>query len=62
MFHDLILPVIGIALATTVACYLIGISPIMEPIKGWIWWGVLALGICWIVFVYVLPLFGVHVN
>lgn len=61
-FTTLILPVVGIALATTVVCYLITISPLIEPFKSWIYWGVLALGICWIVFGYVLPLFGVRVN
>lgn len=59
MFAVLI-PIIGIALATTIIAYLISISPIMEPFKAWIWWAVVAIGVLWILIYYVLPLFGVH--
>jgi len=59
---SIILPILGIAIATTIICYLILKSPLMEPFKQWLWWGVLALGVLWITFDYVLPLFGVHVR
>lgn len=65
MLHDVLLPIIGIAIATTIICFLVGHpkSPIMEPFKSWIWWGVLAVGVCWIVFGYVLPdFFGVRIS
>lgn len=57
----IVLPIIGIALATTVVAYLVSISPLVEPIKGWIWWGVIVIGVIWIL-KYVLPLFGVSLT
>ena len=63
MFREIILPVIGIIIAVTVGCYLVGHpkAPFVEPLKGWLWWAILAIGICWILFGYVLPFFGVRV-
>jgi hypothetical protein len=58
MFQSVILPCIGIAIATTVICYIIKASPLMEPFKTWGFWGVLAIGLLWAL-TYVLPLFNV---
>lgn len=56
----ILIPIVGIALATTIIAYLVSISPIMSPFKDWIWWGVVAIGVLWILIYYVLPLFGVN--
>lgn len=60
MFSVLI-PIVGIALATGIIAYVVKISPLIEPFKSWIWWGVLAIGILWALSL-VLPLFGVSVS
>jgi len=55
---DILIPIVGIALATGVIAYLVKISPLTEPFKGWIWWAVIAIGVIWIL-KYALPIFGV---
>jgi hypothetical protein len=55
---DILIPIVGIALATAVICFIIIKSPLPEPFKAWIWWGALAIGLLWALS-YVLPIFGV---
>lgn len=58
MFSAL-LPIFGIALATAVICYLVIRSPLTEPFKSWLWWGVLAIGVIWVLSVVLPTYFGV---
>lgn len=58
---SILIPIVGIALATGVLAYLVGISPLVDPFKGWIWWAVIAIGVIWIL-TLVLPLFGVSLS
>ncbi len=58
MFSNL-LPIFGIALATGVICYLVSRSPLVEPFKGWLWWGVLAIGVIWVLSLVLPTYFGV---
>jgi hypothetical protein len=58
MFSDL-LPIIGIGLATAILCYLVSVSPLQPPFKGWLWWGVLAIGVIWALSLVLSRYFGV---
>jgi hypothetical protein len=58
---SILIPIFGIALATGIIAYLVTISPLTEPFKGWIWWAVIAIGVIWIL-TLVLPLFGVSLS
>lgn len=55
---DILIPIVGIALATGIIAYLVNISPLVAPFKGWIWWAVIAIGVLWAL-TLVLPIFGV---
>lgn len=55
---DILIPIVGIALATGILAYLVKISPLVEPFKSWIWLAVIAIGVIWILKL-VLPIFGV---
>jgi hypothetical protein len=58
---DILIPLVGIGLATCLIAYLVQISPLGEPFKGWIWWAVIAIGVLWALRI-VLPLFGVSLT
>lgn len=60
MFSVLI-PIIGIALITGVLAWLVRVSPLTEPFKTWIWWGVIAIGVLWVL-TLVAPLFGLSLT
>lgn len=47
-FLSLIIVILVIGLIVTVVVYLIDSSPIVEPFKAWARWGVIAIGVIYI--------------